>query len=69
MSRLEEFLRYFKEMGGIEELEQFKRDTQFVSEHWAELLGKYPDKWIGVKDGEVVAVSDDLKDLVSAIPE
>jgi len=34
---------------------QYLRDRQWVSEHMHELIGKYPNEWIAVHNGEVIA--------------
>ena len=69
----EELRRVIEEMGGTEriaeKLKQFTRDKEFVSKHWEELLRQYPDKWIAVLRGRVIAFADDLKTLIGSIPE
>jgi len=34
---------------------RYLRDRKWVSAHIQELMGKYPDQWILVYDGEIVA--------------
>jgi hypothetical protein len=34
---------------------QYLRDRQWVSEHMHEFIEKYPNEWIAVHNGEVIA--------------
>ena len=59
----------FEKLGGAESLMRFTRDHIYVEEHWAELITQYPDQWIAVYDGEVIAVANDIPTLIASIPE
>jgi hypothetical protein len=37
-----------------------ERVQRFWDDHWAEYLEKYPDEFVAVRDGEVVATNSDL---------
>ena len=40
--------------------EQFARDEEWIDEHMAEFVQKYPDHWMAVHNQKVVAGSPDL---------
>ena len=69
----DEALRGFKEWfdgwGGAEKSEQFTQDHVYIEEHWEELLKEYPDKWIAVLQGKIIASADSSSALISAIPK
>ncbi len=44
--------------------EEAARIRQFWSEHYGEFLRLYPEQFVAVKDGEVVAANHDLAFLV-----
>ena len=44
-----------------------EREHAFWHEHVQELLRRYPDQLVAVQNGEVVAASGDLLDLVSQL--
>ncbi|MBI1984882.1 MAG: hypothetical protein HYS60_02095 [Candidatus Wildermuthbacteria bacterium] len=73
MNAFKELRRIIEEMGGAwqiaGELEQFKQDSLYISEHWGELLSQYSNKWIAVLQSKVIASADRLSDLMSAVPE
>ena len=49
----------------LEELwERAEAEQAFWDSHYSELLSKYPDQFVAVHDGEVVATAFDLRDLV-----
>ncbi len=39
------------------ELEAFRKDTRWFSEHYDELRERYPDHWIAIYNQDVVAAS------------
>ncbi|MDZ7289678.1 MAG: DUF5678 domain-containing protein [candidate division KSB1 bacterium] len=39
---------------------QFLRDRQWVADHMQELVEKYPDQWIMVYKGEVIAHGEEV---------
>lgn len=39
---------------------QYLRDRQWVSDHIQELIEKYPDQWIMVYNGEVIAHGEEV---------
>ncbi len=45
---------------------QYTRDAQWIIRHGEELSIKYPNKWVAVHKGRVVAVGDDLGSVKSA---
>jgi len=47
----------------------FKEDSVWVDEHYQELLEKYPEQWIVVKNKTVIASDPDLGSLVARVPE
>jgi len=42
-----------------------ERERAFWQEHHDEFLREYPDQFVAVKDGRIVAVSYDLRDLIA----
>ena len=40
--------------------EQFARDEEWIDEHMAEFVQRYPDQWLAVHNQKVVAASLDL---------
>ncbi len=51
------------------ELFAFEADHTWVSENLEALLEQYPDQWIGVKSGQVLATDPDLAGLLSKLPD
>jgi len=47
----------------------FEEDTVWVDDHYQELLEKYPEQWIVVKNKTVIASDADLDSLVARVPE
>jgi len=39
---------------------QYTRDSQWIVRHYGKLSLEYPNKWVAVHKGRVVAVADDL---------
>lgn len=48
-------------------LNEAEREYRFWQEHYQEFLRRYPDQFVAVHDGQVVAVSDDLSDLTASL--
>ena len=46
-----------------------ERDDAFWKKNYKRLLGQYPDQWVAVRDGEVIATSGDLLDIIARIRE
>ncbi len=51
------------------ELRAFEADHMWVNENLVTLLEQYPDQWIAVKNGQVIASDPDLTDLLSQLPD
>jgi hypothetical protein len=51
------------------ELLAFEADHVWISENLEMLLGQYADRWIAVKDGEVIASDPELAGLLSKLPD
>ena len=49
------------------ELPAFEADHVWVSENLQMLLEQYPEQWIAVKDGKVIASDSDLARLLSKL--
>jgi hypothetical protein len=47
--------------------QEAERQRLFWEEHYQEFLRAYPDQFVAVHDGDVVAVSDDLQDLNASL--
>lgn len=63
-------------MAGIPSLEGLRerfyerdRELQWWADHHAELVKLYPDQFVAVRDGSVVAVADDIVDLRQKLAE
>lgn len=69
MRDFKEVVRVFDESGGAEKLQQFTRDHEYIEERWRELLEEYPDKWVAVLRGEVIASADSDSALIKDIPK
>ncbi|OGP75685.1 MAG: hypothetical protein A2V86_15405 [Deltaproteobacteria bacterium RBG_16_49_23] len=52
-----------------DELLAFEGDHVWVNKNIGFLLEKYPDQWIAVKDGHVIASDPDLMGLAQKIPD
>jgi len=63
-----EIKKLIEEAGGVERISQGIQKAEsnriWLDDNHERLLGKYPNKWIGVQDWEVVAVSRTLDGLV-----
>lgn len=51
------------------ELLAFQADHTWVSENLETLLEEYPDQWVAVKNGRVIASDPDLVGLMSKLPD
>ncbi|MHB8375465.1 MAG: DUF5678 domain-containing protein [Dehalococcoidia bacterium] len=47
-----------------EGLEAAQAEQEYWNQHYGELLAKYAEQFVAVKDGEVVAAEDDLGQLI-----
>jgi len=47
-----------------QQLEEFRQDAQWFSDHDAELRTQYPDQWVAVYNQEVVGASSDAYALL-----
>ena len=52
-----------------DELLTFQADHTWVNENLEPLLEQYPDQWIGVKNGQVIASDPELSDLLLKLPD
>lgn len=52
-----------------DELRRFTTDMNYYCDHREELLRRYPNKWIGIYDQEVVGVADDARELLNRVRE
>ncbi|MCS7061299.1 MAG: DUF5678 domain-containing protein [Anaerolineae bacterium] len=47
----------------------FEREQQWIADHYAELVERYAEEWIAVKDQQVIAHSNDLTQLLNQVPD
>ncbi|MBM3925450.1 MAG: hypothetical protein FJ320_05595 [SAR202 cluster bacterium] len=47
--------------------EAHQKNIEFIDSHWDELLKKYPEQWVAVKDQKVIAHNKDLMKLASKL--
>jgi hypothetical protein len=47
--------------------EDARRERAFWDEHYAEFVGRYPDQFVAVKGGAVVAASTDLREFAARL--
>lgn len=63
--------QFLEALGGAEllaaEESQFKEDGKFVRLHFVELVKQYPEQWIAVYRGKVVAADKELQALASKL--
>jgi hypothetical protein len=45
----------------------FKKSCDFFDAHYADLLRRYPDEWIGIFDGEVCAHAADMNEMLGQL--
>jgi hypothetical protein len=53
----------------LKQFEDLTEARKFWSAHWNEFLQCYPEKYVAVSDGHVVATSTDFLDILSKIEE
>jgi len=46
------------------ELERYRIDTSYLEEHRAELLSRYPGRWVAIYNQEVVGADKDPRRLI-----
>ena len=51
------------------ELLAFEADHVWINENLSTLLVQYPDQWIAVKNGQVIASDPELTGLLSRLPD
>lgn len=51
------------------ERERYGEDALFFEAHREELLGRYPEQWVAVFDGQVVGAHADLERLLDLVQE
>ena len=51
------------------ELLAFEADHIWINENLSTLLVQYPDQWIAVKNGQVIASDPELTGLLSRLPD
>ena len=63
--------KLIRELGGADHIHQGLRQYQHSVAQMeikrGELLAQYPDKWVAIAEGEVVAVDDSLEAVLSTI--
>lgn len=47
-----------------QELERHRRDAEYFQQHRAELLARYPERWVAIYDQQVVGAAKDHRRLV-----
>ncbi len=68
--RTEEFLRAIGDPGeAVEELDQIKRSAEVLSSDHPRLIDEYPQRWVALHDGVVIADSDSLDQLLQRVDE
>jgi hypothetical protein len=50
-----------------EELERFRRDSDYLQAHYEELLDRYPERWVAVFNERVVGVAPELDELLDGL--
>lgn len=70
MITVEEIMKYIEDLGGAEQLrkdfEQSEADTKLLQTKYKELLAQFPDMWVAVYKGQIVA-DKDLKQLIAKL--
>jgi hypothetical protein len=46
-----------------EAFEKFKRDVDYYEAHRGELLGKYPEQWIAIRDQQIIGAASSPAEL------
>lgn len=52
---------------GLKAFERGEAEREFWREHWDDFVQKYPDQFVAVSNGEVIASSPDLMDLLAIL--
>ena len=50
-------------------LKQMEQIREFWAKHYQELRQKYPDQFVAIYEGKVVAVAEDLQNLVQQVEQ
>jgi thymidylate kinase len=50
------------------ELRAFEEDSDWIEEHYQELLAQYPEQWVAVQNKRVIASDPDLSALRARVP-
>jgi hypothetical protein len=67
-SKLKEISTEGRDIEAIQKaLQQFDSDGQYVQEHLAELLSRYPDMWIAVYNQEIIGAAKTVQGLVKQV--
>jgi len=53
----------------FELLEQFDRDQRYIDEHYEELWKRYPNCWIAVYQGKLIAFATTIETLLARIEQ
>lgn len=51
------------------EIMQFQADHQWIGQNQERLQADYPDEWIAVQNGQVIAHDPDLESLLARLPD
>jgi hypothetical protein len=52
-----------------EELQRFKRDTQYYESHREGLLTQYPEQWVAIFNQQVVGAAPDFEQLLAMLEQ
>ena len=73
MTTKERALKALESLGGAkrvrEELLEYTERVERFERKRSQLTEQYPDKWVAMADGEVVAVADSLEDVLTELDE
>jgi hypothetical protein len=61
------FVREVRRMPLEKEIERFRKDGEYLEEHRKELLEQYPEQWVAIFNGEVVAAAEDHEELLDQL--
>ena len=50
-------------------LEQFDRDQRYIDEHYEELWKRYPNCWIAIHQGKLIAFASNIATLLERIED
>lgn len=66
--RTEEFLRALGDPAmAVVEIQQAQASGRVLSSEQSHLIDQYPDQWVALHNGEVVAASDSLDELLAEV--